>query len=231
MLNWAKATRVSGARLLDANPLAGIRAVKVVNPRRPVATQERYDATRKAMQDLAQEAGDESGRAIWQKAEVALVLARTTGRRLGAIRQLRWEDVQWETSAIRWRAETDKKRKEWVVPAPPSLIGELRAFQRQMGALGGWVFASSDDPTGPFTRHELAALLEQAESKAELPKLDGSLWHAYRRMWATERKHLPVADVAAAGGWQGPSTLLTCYQQPTADAMLAVMANVGPQHG
>ena len=62
-----------------------------------------------------------------------------------------------------------------------------------------------------------------AEETAELPKLDGSLWHAYRRLWATERKHLPVADVAAAGGWQGPSTLLTCYQQATPEAMLQVM--------
>jgi len=28
--------------------------------------------------------------------------------------------------------------------------------------------------------------------------LDGGLWHAYRRKWATERKELPLKDVAAA---------------------------------
>jgi hypothetical protein len=43
--------------------------------------------------------------------------------------------------------------------------------------------------------------LTVAEKKAKLPKLDGSLWHAYRRKWAIERKHLPLKDVAAAGGW------------------------------
>jgi hypothetical protein len=50
------------------------------------------------------------------------------------------------------------------------------------------------------------------------------LWHPYRWMWATARKHLPIIDVAAAGGWQDTATLLTCYQQPTNDALLAVMS-------
>jgi len=44
-------------------------------------------------------------------------------------------------------------------------------------------------------------------------------------MWATERKHLPFTDVAAAGGWANTTTLLTCYQQPTNDALLAVMSD------
>jgi hypothetical protein len=60
--------------------------------------------------------------------------------------------------------------------------------------------------------------------KAQLPKLAGGLWHPYRRKWATERKHLSITDVAAAGGWQDTATLLTCYQQPTNDALLAVMS-------
>jgi hypothetical protein len=32
------------------------------------------------------------------------------------------------------------------------------------------------------------------------------------RNWATERKELPLKDVAAAGGWKDVTTLLTCYQ-------------------
>lgn len=63
-----------------------------------------------------------------------------------------------------------------------------------------------------------------AEQHAELPKLDGSSWHAYRRAWASSRKHLPLADVAAAGGWRGARTLLGIYQQPDLDTMLAVMS-------
>jgi hypothetical protein len=63
-----------------------------------------------------------------------------------------------------------------------------------------------------------------SERQAGLPKLEQGLWHPYRRKWATERKHQPLADVAAAGGWQNTATLLTCYQQPTHDALLAVMS-------
>ena len=37
--------------------------------------------------------------------------------------------------------------------------------------------------------------------------LERSLWHAYRRGWATSRKHLPDVDVAAAGGWKSTETL------------------------
>ncbi len=49
-------------------------------------------------------------------------------------------------------------------------------------------------------------------------QLAGGLWHPYRRKWATERKHLSLKDVAAAGGWRDVETLLTCYQQPDQDS-------------
>ena len=52
-----------------------------------------------------------------------------------------------------------------------------------------------------------------AERKAKLHKLDGSLWHAYQRKWAIERKHLPLRDVAAAGGLKNVNPLLEVYQQ------------------
>jgi integrase len=162
--------------------------------------------------------------ARWLKAELALVLAEGTGRRLGAIRQLRWEDFDWDRQTIRWRAESDKKRKEWVVPVPDALLGELRQFQRALGAVGGWVFATEEDSDVAMDRHAFSGLLSTAEERAEQPKLDGGLWHPYRRKWATERKHLSLADVAAAGGWHNTVTLLTCYQQPTNDALLAVMS-------
>ena len=55
--------------------------------------------------------------------------------------------------------------------------------------------------------------LKQAYELSRLPKPDGSLWHAFRRLWATERKNLPVKDVAAAGGWKDTTTLIECYQQ------------------
>lgn len=49
------------------------------------------------------------------------------------------------------------------------------------------------------------------------------LWHACGRGWACSRKPLPVADVAAVGGWRDIGTLLKCYTQADSDTMLAVM--------
>lgn len=72
---------------------------------------------------------------------------------------------------------------------------------------------------------ELAsAWLEQGEKLAGVPKLKGGLWHHFRRKWATERKHVPTADVAAAGGWSDQSTVREVYQQADAETMFKVVS-------
>ncbi len=55
----------------------------------------------------------------------------------------------------------------------------------------------------------------------------GSLWHAYRRKWGSERKHLPDVDVAAAGGWKDTMSLKRSYQQADADTILSVVLGGG----
>ena len=145
-------------------------------------------------------------------------------RRIGAIRPLRWEDFDFERRTVRWRAEADKKRRESVVPLPESTFNEVRRFQRELGAIAGWVFARESDGTAPMDRHLFDHWLSVAEREAELPKLKGGLWHPYRRKWATERKRQPLKDVAEAGGWKDIDTLLSCYQHPDQEALLAVMS-------
>jgi hypothetical protein len=56
-----------------------------------------------------------------------------------------------------------------------------------------------------------------------LAPLDGSDFHAYRRAWATARKHLSLRDVAEAGGWRSTETLLRCYTQVDEATMLKVV--------
>ncbi len=53
--------------------------------------------------------------------------------------------------------------------------------------------------------------------------MDGSLWHAYRRLWASARKDLPDVDVAQAGGWASLEALKRAYQQPDDATMLRVV--------
>ena len=227
MLRWATTVRVRGGqRMLSANPLAGVRGVRESNPKRPIATWERFTGTRMAMQELAEaSAGDPAKHHKWVRMELALVLAEATGRRLGSIRQLSWTDFDFDTGTIRWKAEADKKRKEWLVPMPPALLEEVRRFRVKLGgAFGGLVFPSPINPTKSLGREVFHHALIAAEKHAKLPKLDGGAWHTYRRKWGSERKHLSLVDVAAAGGWKDTQTLLTCYQQPDTETMLAVMS-------
>jgi hypothetical protein len=49
-------------------------------------------------------------------------------------------------------------------------------------------------------------------------------FHAYRRKWATERKHLPLKDVAKAGGWLDTRSLQLCYQQVDEATLLQVVS-------
>ena len=167
MLRWAVTIRSrSGKRLLEQNPLTGVKRPREKNPKRPVATWERYQATRKAIQDLAINAKSDAPRRKWLKLELALTLAEATGRRLGAIRQLRWDDVDLSRGTIRWRGETDKKGKEWVIPIRSSLSDELRNFRVKMGGVfGGLIFPTAGDPSLPVTRDSFGRWLADAEKK------------------------------------------------------------------
>lgn len=104
------------------------------------------------------------------------------------------------------------------------LLDELRQARRKLGAVGGWPFAAQKNPEMPMDRHLFDKWLTVAEQRAGMEELVGVLWHPYRRKWATERKHLPLKDVAAAGGWTDTETLLNCYQQADPTTMLAVMS-------
>lgn len=238
-LRWATTFRVSkGRRLLDRHPLQGVPRTREDEPKRPIATWERFQKTRTATQQLADSAEVEgltatkdvtraaakANRDKWVRVELFLVLLEATGRRSGSIRQLRWEDIDLNRAEITWRAENDKKRRKWIVPIPPSLVEELRGFQQKLGSTRGYVFPAQHNTREPARRDVLPRQLLAAERHAGLAKLDGGVCHPYRRKWATERKDRSMKDVAAAGGWRDFDTLATCYQQEDRDTMLAVMS-------
>lgn len=225
MCIWATTVRVGRAgRLLVSNPLHGFKFVRENNERRPITTVARFRKTRRAMISLRKREKSESRRVRWLKIELALVLAEATGRRLNSIRLLRWDDVDFAKSQIRWRADADKMGMEWNIPMPKKLCDELRRFRIDLSAIGGWVFASDKNAEKPTDRYQFDKWLRVAEEHAKLPKLEGGLWHPYRRKWATEKKPFPIADVMAAGGWKDSATLLRCYQQPDRATLLAVMS-------
>ena len=85
------------------------------------------------------------------------------------------------------------------------------------------MFPNPMNPSEPIARRGPDYWLRKAETLAELEPQDGSLWHAYRRGWATARKHLPVTDVAHAGGWKTTGTLQACYLHADMATMLSVV--------
>jgi integrase len=66
-----------------------------------MASIERFQKTRAAIQQLAVEATTEDLRLRWLRVELALVLVEATGRRRGAILHLAWDDIDFERQTIR----------------------------------------------------------------------------------------------------------------------------------
>ncbi len=227
VLAWGARWRENGHYLLRENPVRGFESPHEENVRRPVATEERYRAIR-AVSDLVHMASHHGGR-LTQRSYLSelLDIAYGTGRRLSAILHLRYEDLrlgEGPHGAIRWPADSDKQRKVWTVPVAPQVRAALdRILPERPGVGGAYLFPSPGEPTRPVRKELASKWLRQAERLAGEAKQEGSLWHAYRRAWATARKHLPDADVAAAGGWKATETLRRCYQRPDAETILSVV--------
>ena len=91
---------------------------------------------------------------------------------------------------ICWPADTDKMGHESTVPISPPVRAALdRILAERPGIGAAPLFPSPGDPTKPMTRHLADKWLRKAERLAGLEPLKGSLWHAYRRKWGSERKH------------------------------------------
>jgi integrase len=213
-LNWACQKHDGGVPLLTRHPMEKFKVPAEKDPKRPILDA----ATIRGLLDVAPQ--------VHPFLRSIILLAWRTGRRLSSILALRWEDVDFDAGTIVWRAETDKVRQTWVVPAHREVLLALTAFRVEHPGIGSaFVFPHPQrrrHRAGPVTRHLAAWWLKEAFRRGALTKPDGSLWHMFRRVWATERKDLPLKDVAAAGGWRDTSTLLR-YQQPDAATMRSVV--------
>jgi len=214
-LNWACGVHEEGRLLLDRNPIDKLKIPHEKDPRRPVIDGDTSDALL-AVADQ-----------VHPFLPLLITLARTTGRRLSSILGLRWDDFDFSNGTIRWRAELDKRRKSWVTPIPSRtliVLQQYRAAHPSIGATLVFPHPRRKRMRGnPVTRHLAAYWLKRAYDLAKVAKPHGSLWHVFRRVWATERKHLPPRDVAAAGGWSDIGTLLSVYQQPDEETMRQVV--------
>ena len=137
IFNWAaKSKDEQGRPLLSSNPLRGLKTPTEKNPTRVVLSEEEYQALLRV-----------SRRVNW-RFHLALVLAHETGHRIGAVRQLRWSDIDLEGGIIRWRAEHEKSGYEHRTPVTPEAIEVLNAARRRNPGTGHTlVLPSPQDPS------------------------------------------------------------------------------------
>ena len=145
----------------------------------------------------------------------ASVIAHETGHRIGAIRKLRWSDVNLEQSMICWRKSNDKIGMEHETPPTPVAVQAIEEAGKHNAGIGeAWVFPAPRNDSEACSRHRIWDWWNQAEAIAGLEHQKGMAWHGLRRKFATDLKHTPLTDLCEMGGWKDPQTILKSYQQP-----------------
>ncbi len=203
VLNWAARSRDERGRLLlDRNPLKGLKKPTEKNPNRVVLTEEEYRALIEV-----------SGRVDW-RFHVALVLAHETGHRIGAIRQLRWRDIDFEGGTVRWRAEHDKSGHEHVTPVTADALEVLEEARRTNPGPGeAPVMPAPKSPSKCMGSALAQGWWVRAERLAGLERKPGRGWHSLRRKFASDLMDQPLKVLCELGGWKEARTVLQCYQQ------------------
>ena len=126
--------------MLERNPLRGYKPPMEKNPVRVVLGNDEYRALREVSDGID-----------W-RFSTALVLAHETGHRIGAIRALRWSDVDLEEGTVRWRAEHEKNGYEHRTPLTKEAVAALEEARRQNPSIGDTpVFPAPKDPQSPST--------------------------------------------------------------------------------
>ena len=201
--NWADRTK-----LVTGKPLANAQRPEVPEQLRPMAPEERVAKILKV-----------ADRVSYPRFRLLFIAVRWLGWRISATCKIDGTDINRAKSKlaphgmIRKRGENDKKKRDQWLPMPKALRVEI---DRAQVAATGPVFPSVKDAAKPINRWFARDRLCEAETLAKLTAIEGGDWHPYRRLWATERKGLPLTDVMGAGGWSDQRTMQKYMQQDPA---------------
>ncbi len=203
VFNWAgKSKDEEGRLLLGSNPLKGLKTPTEKNPTRVVLSEEEYQALLGVSREVD-----------W-RFHVALVLTHETGHRIGAIRHLRWSDIDLEARAIRWRAEHEKTGYEHRTPMTAEAVAVLeQARERSAGIEVAPVLPAPRDPSRCAGRTLVRFWWNRAQKLAGLEPRRGRGWHSLRRKFASDLMDLPLKVLCDFGGRKTAKTVLQCYQR------------------
>jgi len=201
VLNWATLSSDGrGGVLLDRNPLRGLPIPSEKNPNRPVLRSGEFTELLKASEE------------VHPMLRTLLIMANETGHRIGAIRRLRWSDLDFEAEVVLWRAENDKIGHEHVTPLTQVATAALKEHRTTTCVGGVFVFPAPRGVGKPISRHLVRDWWERAEALAGLERIDGRGWHSLRRKFATDLMAMPLKVLGQLGGWKGTDTIVECYQ-------------------
>ena len=203
ILNWAAKSRdEQGHLLLESNPLRGLKLPTEKNPTRVLLTHSEYEALLEVSVGMD-----------W-RFRVALVIAHETGHRIGAIRNLRWSDVDMEGGVIRWRAEHEKSGYEHRTPVTAAALAVLEEARRANPGIGDApLLPAPKDPSRCVSRPVANDWWGKAEALAGLEPKRGRGWHSLRRKFASDLMNQPLKVLCELGGWKTAQTVLQCYQR------------------
>lgn len=226
VLNWAAVTNRRGTtkKILPYNPVekyfkASKRAPKEKNPRQPVATYDHY----MAIEEYADEADPQGLLRFF------IAILEGTGWRSSAVCQLWASDAdltrspEYPHGRLRRRGEVDKQGYGAWVPMSAAVRKAIEGLLGVRQVVGdAYLFDKARTPEKPWEHRYACKLTKRAQELAGIPKEQWMTPHAFRRKWATERKHLPRTDVAEVGGWKSVRTL-DIYQHTDPETALEVV--------
>ena len=215
VFNWAtKSKDEQGRPLLGSNPLRGLKMPTEKNPTRVVLAEEEYRALLRV-----------SWGVDW-RFHVALVLAHETGHRIGAIRSLRWSDIDLEGGVVRWRAEHEKTGYEHRTPVTAEALAALEEARRRNPGTGDTpVLPASTDASRCAGRSLARCWWNRAQKLAGLEPRRGRGWHSLRRKFASDLMDQPLKVLCELGGWKTAKTVLQCHQRADEDRLRRALAS------
>ena len=130
---------------------------------------------------------------------------------------LRWSDIDFEHDKIRWGADSDKLKKEWLTPISSDALAAVKAFWKSHPGVGDTrLFPDS-------ARYKAHRWLMRAEKRVEVEHRPMRAWHGFRRSFATETKHSAAKDAAHLGGWVDTRMMQRAYQDADDETMQKVL--------
>ncbi|MBA2565395.1 MAG: hypothetical protein H0V09_08235 [Gemmatimonadetes bacterium] len=176
VLSWGtKWNDARGKYLLSENPVRGYPIPSESNPRRPVASEDRYQAVRAAAEGIT----TRNGRRTYLPE--LLDLANATGRRLSAICRLTCADLRLSEGpygSIRWPAATDKLGREATVFLSPVARAAIDRVLAERPGIGPVPLFPGPEPQRPISRFLADSWLRRAEKLAGLAAAGAAKGHA-----------------------------------------------------